>query len=100
MRFEALKATCIKITVFWDIVPCSLVDINLRFLYLEDGDSKFLWNVGQYLYQAVRCIVTEDNYLLKTSAQKWKNLSQLLTKQKPCCFYPHAHAAAPPLSGN
>jgi hypothetical protein len=44
-------------TVFWDVTQCSLVEISLRFtraycLYHQgdnDGGSKRLWNVGQFL---------------------------------------------------
>jgi hypothetical protein len=35
-----------KTAVFWDVAPCSLVDIDL---HIDAGGSKLLWNVRQYL---------------------------------------------------
>jgi hypothetical protein len=39
-----------KMIVFWDFAPCSLVDIDRRWLVrsAEDGGNKHLWNVGKY----------------------------------------------------
>jgi hypothetical protein len=31
VRFEVFMATSMKMAVFWDVVPCSLVDIDQRF---------------------------------------------------------------------
>jgi hypothetical protein len=31
VRFQVLTAMSMKMTVFWDIAPCSLVEINLYF---------------------------------------------------------------------
>jgi hypothetical protein len=48
----------LKMIVFWDVAPCSLVDIDWRFRGVYclhhryrpgDGGSKHLWNVGQFL---------------------------------------------------
>jgi hypothetical protein len=42
-----------KMTVFWDAVPCSLVEVYRRFRgayclhHRPDGGSKHLWNVGK-----------------------------------------------------
>jgi hypothetical protein len=33
----------LKMTVFWDVAPCSLVG------HPDDGGIKHLWNVGQFL---------------------------------------------------
>jgi hypothetical protein len=30
-RFQVLTAKCMKMTVFWDVVPCSLLEIDRRF---------------------------------------------------------------------
>jgi hypothetical protein len=49
-----------KITVFWDVASCSLVEIDRRFIdaychlnqghdHPDDGGIKNLWNVGQFL---------------------------------------------------
>jgi hypothetical protein len=41
--------------VLWDVTPCNLLDIYLRFIgdyfyrRLEDGGSKHQWNVGKLL---------------------------------------------------
>jgi hypothetical protein len=32
VRFEVLKAMSVKMAVFWDVAPCSLVDIDRRFI--------------------------------------------------------------------
>jgi hypothetical protein len=51
--------TGVKIAVFWDVAPYSLVEIYRRFrgVYClfhqgdddDDGGSKHLWNVGEFL---------------------------------------------------
>jgi hypothetical protein len=45
-----------KMTVFWDVAPCSLLEIDRRFRgacclhdRCDDGGSKHLWNIGQFL---------------------------------------------------
>jgi hypothetical protein len=49
------KRRCIKITVFWDVILCSLVrSTNIRSLFdSEDGGSRFLRNVRTYLPEYV-----------------------------------------------
>jgi hypothetical protein len=48
VRFQVLKASSMKMVVFWDVTPCSLVDVNRRFRgayclqHPDDGDSKFM----------------------------------------------------------
>jgi hypothetical protein len=50
VRFQVLTATSIKMAVFWDVAPCSLVDIDrgVYCLHLQghehpdDGGSKLL----------------------------------------------------------
>jgi hypothetical protein len=60
VRFKVLTAARVKITVFWDVAPCSLAEVYQRFgdaccLYHQgahrpdDGGSKHLWNVGKLL---------------------------------------------------
>jgi hypothetical protein len=45
----------LKMTDFWDVAPCSLVEIYQRFRgayclhYEGNEDSKELWNVGHFL---------------------------------------------------
>jgi hypothetical protein len=45
-RFEVLTAVIVKITIFWNETPCSLVDLCQRLFYLVGGGSMFLLNVG------------------------------------------------------
>jgi hypothetical protein len=44
VRFQDLTAASIKMTVFWDVAPCSLVEIDRRFRGVlhrpDDGGSK------------------------------------------------------------
>jgi hypothetical protein len=44
VRFQVFTAASMKMTVFWDVAPCSVLEIDRRF-----KDSKHLWNVGQLL---------------------------------------------------
>jgi hypothetical protein len=65
VRFQLLTAASMKFRVFWDVAPCSQVDVDRRFrgaYYLhhgddrhDDGGSTHPWNVGQHLldYKAV-----------------------------------------------
>jgi hypothetical protein len=46
MRSEILTAVDVRTAVFWDVMPCSLVEDAS---YLEDGDSTFLQSVGNPL---------------------------------------------------
>jgi hypothetical protein len=53
MRFQALTAASMKLTAFWSIAPCGLVEIDRRFRDAYclrhqgyHGGSKHLWNVG------------------------------------------------------
>lgn len=52
MRFEVLTAMLMKIAVFWDMIPCSLVlfadvsvDIFAYVMKVCDGGSRTLWKV-------------------------------------------------------
>jgi hypothetical protein len=78
MRFEVLRETSMKMTVFWDIAPCGLVDISLRSLHPYDGGSKLLWNVGQYLSDYTVQYHRRQPYSKNIRSQI--KLSQLLTK--------------------
>jgi hypothetical protein len=56
VRFHVLTETGMKMAVFWDVAPCSLVDTDRHFRgayclqhRTDNGGSKVLWNVGQYL---------------------------------------------------
>jgi hypothetical protein len=43
-------------TVFWDVVPCSLVRRP------DDGGSKYLWKVGQFV-RGYTANIPEDSHL-------------------------------------
>jgi hypothetical protein len=58
--FVLLTAATMDIKLFWDVIPCSLVDVCYRpaeacrlhlqdDLYPEARDSSFLLNYGEYL---------------------------------------------------
>jgi hypothetical protein len=49
MRFQILTATSKKMTAFWDIAPCSLVDVDRRFRAIhrpDNGGITHLWKFG------------------------------------------------------
>jgi hypothetical protein len=35
VRFQVLTAASMKMSVFWDVAPCSVVEIYLRFIFHE-----------------------------------------------------------------
>jgi hypothetical protein len=44
VRFHILTAVSMKMTVFWDVAPCSLIEINrpISIHFPDDGGSKHL----------------------------------------------------------
>jgi hypothetical protein len=44
VRFQVLTAASMNISVFWHVVPCSMVEIDRRF-----KGAHCLWNVAQFL---------------------------------------------------
>jgi hypothetical protein len=52
-------AFALKMTVFWDVAPCSLVETGRHFSCPDDGGSKYLWNIGQFLPD----YIPEDSHL-------------------------------------
>jgi hypothetical protein len=42
MRFQVLMAVSMKMTVFWDIALCGLVEVDQHFRVPYDGGSKYL----------------------------------------------------------
>jgi hypothetical protein len=52
--FQFLTAASMKIIVFWDVAPCSLVEADRRFwgahcLHHQDNRRSRHWNVGKFL---------------------------------------------------
>jgi hypothetical protein len=51
-RFQVLTAASVKFRVFWDVAPCSHVEVDRRFrgaycFHHQGDESSPLWNVGQ-----------------------------------------------------
>jgi hypothetical protein len=60
--FKVFTAVVMKSSIFWDILPCSLVKVNQYFLCglqfnHEYGGNMFLWNVSWLSsdYMALYC---------------------------------------------
>jgi hypothetical protein len=47
VRFQVLTAANMKFRVFWDVLPCSQIDVDLRFQVLTVVSMKFrvFWDV-------------------------------------------------------
>jgi hypothetical protein len=55
VRLQVLTVVGMKMTVFRDVAPCSLAEIDWLFrgaycLHSDDGGSTHLWNTGQFLW--------------------------------------------------
>jgi hypothetical protein len=70
MRSEVLTATTIKMVVSWDGAPGILVNIDRRFRgayflpihHPDDGSSKLLERIGQYVH-TTQCYILQDSHL-------------------------------------
>jgi hypothetical protein len=51
VRFQVLTAASMKMAIFWDVAPCSLVEVYRRFsgACCLHHQGKHLWNVGKLL---------------------------------------------------
>jgi hypothetical protein len=49
MRVEVLKATSMKMTVFWDVAPCSLVETDRCFMKQPECDCTVGFNFIDFL---------------------------------------------------
>jgi hypothetical protein len=73
VRFQVLTAVSIKMTVFWYVVPCSLVEVyrRLRCAYClhRQGKIALMMDVASTseisvnFYQTTRCNIPEDSHL-------------------------------------
>jgi hypothetical protein len=70
--FEVLTATSTKIAVFWNVAPCSLVDIDQHFRGAKDN-----------IYETTRCNIPEDRHFpegkhsLARPKRRWKDIKML-----------------------
>jgi hypothetical protein len=55
VRFQLLTATCMKMGVFWNVVPCSLVDTDRRFrgAYCLHHQDEILTDVSEVLTTSI-----------------------------------------------
>jgi hypothetical protein len=60
LRFQVLKAASMKMTVFWDVVPCVLAASIIRALTME-AISTSVTSVN--FYQTTRRNIPEDSHL-------------------------------------
>jgi hypothetical protein len=71
VRFEVLMAMSIKIAVFWDVVPCSLVDTDLLIYVSEELTTSITLMMEAVnssempinIYQTTQCYNPEDSHL-------------------------------------
>jgi hypothetical protein len=73
MRFEVHTATRMKMTVFWDVAQCSLIDIDRRFrgaYCLTHGALNTLLmeavsfsETSVSIHQTIRCNIPDDSHL-------------------------------------
>jgi hypothetical protein len=57
VRYQVLTAASVKVTVFWDIAPCSLVEIDRRFrrtIALMMMEAESISEESVYLYEITR----------------------------------------------
>jgi hypothetical protein len=58
VRFQVLSAAIIKMTAFWDIAPCSLVEVDGP----EDG-AVYTFETSVNFYETIRRNITEGCHL-------------------------------------
>lgn len=74
-----VRTTLLKINVFWDCVPCSLVAVYWRFRGAQR--SKQLRNTGN-CHQITRCNIPEDTFALRTWYIREKTFSNIKSQYK------------------
>jgi hypothetical protein len=74
LRFEVLEAVTMRISVFWDVTPCTLIDIYQRIAEAEGiGSSRLLRNVGNDIWNHIESDL-KRNLLLETSCYSSKHI--------------------------
>jgi hypothetical protein len=61
MKYQVLMAASMKMAVFWDVAPCSLVETDRHFILVMDAvrTSGTLVN----FYETTRRIIPEDSHI-------------------------------------
>jgi hypothetical protein len=65
VRFKVLTATSMKVTAFWDIVPCSFVEVGRRFRGALTSETSVYFNkttqhyfpYGRYLLLSIYSLI-------------------------------------------
>jgi hypothetical protein len=60
----------IKMAVFWDVTACILVDVSEVTISPDNGGSKHLWNVGQFLWK-LHDSIFQKTVILLTAVRSW-----------------------------
>jgi hypothetical protein len=67
-----------KMAVFWDVAPCSLVDIDRHFIHHPDNGDGKLFEMTFSIYQTTWCYIPEDSHLQKQNYSHFLKM-ELLT---------------------
>jgi hypothetical protein len=59
VRFQVLTVANMKMTVFWDIAPCSVLEVY----HPDNGGSKHLWNISKLLPDYITSQKTQITYM-------------------------------------
>jgi hypothetical protein len=96
LRFQVLMAASMKMTVFWDVAPCSLIQTDPCFggAYClhhcpNYGGSKNLWNISQFLTGQIQlaastkvCCKRQPDYNMLINAVNEMLYSRVTRKQR------------------
>jgi hypothetical protein len=78
VRFQILTATSMKMTVFWDVAPCSLVDNDRRYrgAYCLHHQGQFLPGYTAHHLLNIYSIIIKYDVITCRSAS-WENIPQI-----------------------
>jgi hypothetical protein len=76
MRFQVLTAASVKLRSFWDVVPCSAVEVDRRFIALmmaavRTSETSVNFDLSTRRYTPKDSILS-SKYLLLKSYQSWR----------------------------
>jgi hypothetical protein len=84
LRLKILTATSIKMTVYWDVVPCSLVEIDRRFrgacCLSHQGDRRYLSVTKGTTERSLSTLRSVEKYVRITTGEDL--LNELIHTQK------------------